>query len=224
MTADLFTADLFPEEFAAAEAALAVEAHEKATLQAIKRHHRRQTRRAKSTANLAEVFPDHIDPGESWHFISQGDIDALSYLHLLLTHTPLDYLLFSTWCMALDDVSQLERWLLEDTIGRIDAYCGEIFPGQYPDEHALLCDVIAAHDGRVAIFRNHSKVMVGYAPDGQGYVIESSANINTNPRAEQTTIHADTGLADFYREFFDGIRSFDRDFDHVGPWIPNRSG
>lgn len=166
----------------------------------------------------AEVWPATLEPGTSYHFISQGDVDALSYLAAILRTHRLDYLAFSTWCMALDDVAQIERWLIDGHIGRVDAYCGEIFPSQYADEHALLCDVIRTHGGRVCVFRNHSKLMIGYGPEDLAFVCESSANINTNPRAEQTAIHLDRGLADFYREFFDGVKSFNRDFDDFTPW------
>jgi len=48
--------------------------------------------------------------------------------------------------------------------------------------------------------------------------IESSANINTNPRTEQTVITVDTGLARFYKDFFDGIKSFERNFDDWKPF------
>lgn len=212
--------DLFADEFAAAEAALAGERAEKERIQAYTRQSRRETRRAKSEAHLAEVWPERLEPGASYHFMSQGDVDSLSYLAAILRTQRLDYLLFSTWCMALNDVAQIERWLLDGAIGRVDAYCGEIFPSQYADEHALLCDVIRNHGGRVAVFRNHSKIMAGYGPDGFAFAAESSANINTNPRAEQTAIHCDRGLADFYREFFDGVKSFNRDFDAVLPWSP----
>ena len=41
-------------------------------------------------------------------------------------------------------------------------------------------------------------------------MIESSANVNTNPRIEQSTIHRSADLYAFYAEFFDGIRSIDR--------------
>lgn len=40
--------------------------------------------------------------------------------------------------------------------------------------------------------------------------MESSANVNTNPRIEQTAVHASRDLFEFYKEFFDGIRSIDR--------------
>jgi len=68
-----------------------------------------------------------------------------------------------------------------------------------------------AGQASLRIARNHAKVMVGDSPDGDLYfAIESSANVNTNPRIEQTAIHADKALHDHYREFFAGIRSIDR--------------
>ncbi len=211
--------DLFEDELQNAESALIEEKNETAKIQARATRTRRETRRARSEANLSEVWPETLEPGTAYHFISQGDVDALTYLAQILKTHKLDFVLFSTWCMALDDVSQFERWLISGQIGRIDAYCGEIFPNQYADEHALLCDVVRAHDGRVCVFRNHSKVMAGYGP-GIAFAIESSANLNTNPRAEQTVVTLDASLADFYRDFFEGVRSFNRDFDDCTPWVP----
>lgn len=39
------------------------------------------------------------------------------------------------------------------------------------------------------------------------FTIESSANVNTNPRTEQTVLTIDAGLADFYFDWFDKIVS-----------------
>ena len=33
--------------------------------------------------------------------------------------------------MALDDVLQIREWVEKGKIIRLDAYCGEIFPGSY---------------------------------------------------------------------------------------------
>lgn len=67
------------------------------------------------------------------------------------------------------------------------------------------------------MFRNHSKVMVILGNDFDA-VIESSANVNTNPRSEQATITVDSELAHWYKEIFDGVRSFERNFDDVQPY------
>lgn len=175
-----------------------------------------QARRVASEEALTTLLPARIQPGESWHVMSAGDVDALSYLAHLLRHQRFDYVALSTWCMAGEDVAQLGLWIDEGRIGRLDAYCGEIFPSQYPDAHAALCAVARRCGGRVAIFRNHAKLFVCIG-DNTAYAIESSANINTNPRAEQTALHASDELAAFYKAYFDGIRSYLRDFDDWQP-------
>jgi hypothetical protein len=66
-------------------------------------------------------------------------------------------------------------------------------------------------------FRNHSKLMVVY---GERFdcVIESSANVDTNPRTEQTCVTVDSGLCDFYKGYFDGINDFDGGYREWTPW------
>lgn len=39
--------------------------------------------------------------------------------------------------------------------------------------------------------------------------LKSSANINTNPRTEQGVITIDRGLVDFYKNYFDKIKSYE---------------
>lgn len=174
-------------------------------------------RRAFSESKLIDILDTDMQPGTSYHCISGGDIDSLSYLKHIIRQQNLKYVLFSTWCMADDDVLQFSEWLNDGKISRLDAYCGEIFPGSYSSQHASLVDVVGKCNGRVCIFRNHSKIYAGIG-DKFAFAIESSANINTNPRTENTTITIGEDVFRFYKEFFDGIKSFRRDFDNWTPW------
>lgn len=183
---------------------------------ALRTAHRHIARRAKSEEVLHEILPPVIAPGESWHVLSAGDVDALSYLAHLLRETPMDHVILSTWCMARADVEQLLEWVDAAKIRCLDAYVGEIFPGQYADADELLRPLVRRTGGRVAVFRNHSKLFLARA-GARAWVVESSANVNTNPRAENTTITADWELYQHYKAYLDGIRSFDRDFDD---WTP----
>jgi hypothetical protein len=63
--------------------------------------------------------------------------------------------------------------------------------------------------GTISIFRNHSKV---YAGKGEKYAfaIESSANINTNPRTEQTCITIGDDIYQFYKDYYSKIVSFEK--------------
>lgn len=195
------------ETIAVADAKVAVDVRTRARIHA---------RRAKAEAHLADILPADIADGDAWHILSSGDIDSLSYLAHMLAHTRMDYVALSTWCMAREDVARLAGWLADGTIGRLDAYVGEIFPNQYADEYEALCAAVATKAGRVCVFRNHSKVYLCRAGH-RAWVIESSANINTNPRTENTIITADHGLYAHHVAYYSGARSFDRRFDAWSP-------
>ena len=184
----------------------------------IKTHSRQFYRRYTSERKLEETLDWEFTPGSAYHVISGGDIDSLTFLKLILRQQPLNYLSLSTWCMALQDIEELERYIKLGRIKRLDSYVGEIFKGSYGNEYRQLCDLHKRYGGRAAIFRNHAKVFCGFG-NRFDFVIESSANINTNPRAENTVITIDKGLAYFYKDYFDGIISFERNFDD---WTPSR--
>lgn len=179
-------------------------------------------RRVASELALEEQLPWHWDRGAAYHCFSFGDVDSLTYLRCAIKQTPLDYLLISTWCMAITDIREVEQWLDRGYIKRCDFYVGEIFQGSYAEVYLELRDMVKAHGGRVCVFKNHAKVMAAFGEDFD-FVIESSANVNTNPRSEQTTITVDTGLARFYKEeIFDKINNFTHDFDGWEPYILER--
>jgi hypothetical protein len=173
----------------------------------IKRRHQNTYRRAFSETQLLDICDLKFKDGDSYHFITGGDVDALSYLKLILRAQKLEYCLFSTWCMAQEDVWQLNDWLEAGQIKKIDAYVGEIFPGSYKNEYELLKPIIEKYGGRVAVFRNHSKIFAGYGKKFY-FGIQTSANINTNPRTENGCITIDKAIYDFYKDYFDGIKSF----------------
>ena len=57
-------------------------------------------RRVKSELHLEECLPWHFEKGASYHCISHGDVDSLTYLRVIVKQQPLEYVLISTWCMA----------------------------------------------------------------------------------------------------------------------------
>lgn len=183
---------------------------------AIATRNRRIMRRLRSEAALAELLPPLPAPGMAIHTISHGDVDALSYLGHLVKATPFDGVLISTWCLAMADVDQVFHGIAEGRIGRCDFYGGEILPGTYPDETDKLDRAQA--EGRpvsLCIARNHAKVILAHNTEQDIFIsIESSANVNTNPRIEQTVMTRDRDLWEFYRDFFDGLKSV-----HKNPYL-----
>jgi len=161
---------------------------------------------------LNNILDWHLEKGNSYHVISFGDIDSLSYLRFIVKQQKISYLVISTWVMNEKDASELYEWLEKGYIKKIDFYVGEIFKGGYRGVYDALVKLCIKFGGRVCIFKNHSKVMSGFG-DKFDFVIESSANMNTNPRCENTCITIDEQLALFYKNFYDDVKSFGNDFD-----------
>ena len=202
--------DLFEDELAAAEAALIGHEETKKAVAIARRKNRTVLRRAKSEEHLAEIMPA-IENDTSYHVISHGDIDSMSFLvHLLKTSGPIDRLMISTWCMAMPDIEEIAVALRTKMVGHCHFCVGEIFPGQYGDEYEAIRMLESEGLARVTVAKNHSKVMLGAAPGRDWhFVVESSANANTNPRIEQTAIHTSRDLYEFYAEFYDGLKDLD---------------
>lgn len=57
---------------------------------------------------------------------------------------------------------------------------------------------------RICELNNHSKVILAKTKNGN-YVIETSSNLNENPKIEQFIVENDEGLFDWYRDFFEAV-------------------
>lgn len=180
-----------PEETTAETTAQAKRAHRR-TKECTELSQRYEYRRAFSEVKLLEAMQyvklqDHT----TYNFITAGDVDSL----------------------AAEDILQVRQWYEQGRIKKLDMYLGEIFPGSYKIEWQMVQKFYQEHPeaGRAAVFKNHSKIYAGCNYDeGFYFGIQTSANINTNPRTEQGSITVDKGLFEFYKDYFDGIRSFEK--------------
>ena len=210
-TDDLFSA-FDADQVAAIQASIETGRQAAAQAKATRAKHRHYMRRANAEKTLADLLPVRFEAGDSYHVISRGDIDSLSYLrHALAGTTHFDHVLLSTWCIARPDIEEIATWLDTGRIDQFDLYAGEIFPSQYGDEYEQMLGLCKTYGARLVIGKNHSKVTLCHN-NAEAYhlVIESSANVNTNPRIEQSAIHCSADLHAFYAEFFSGIRSIDK--------------
>ena len=183
-----------------------------------KRGNRHLTRKAASEKALEEALDWHFQPGDCYHCFSFGDVDSFRFFKHVLKQQKIKYAALSTWCMAGEDVRDLVEWYRRGMIGRVDFFLGEIFRGSYPLVYQDVQEFIEEEHGRMVIFRNHSKVM---AIKGERFdvLIESSANINTNPRSENTVLTVDSDLVDAYVKMFSEIKPFNKDDYGAEPYI-----
>jgi len=191
-----------------------------AVFSAYKTNTRHETRAALSERRLESTLDWHLQKGTTYHCISGGDVDALSYLRAIARTQPLDYVLISSWVIGKADVEEIASWKRRGFIKRLDFYVGEYFANGDRTSRMETYEAIkklVEPDGRVCIYRNHAKITVGFGRD-YDFSIASSANINTNPRIENTTITVDTGVATFYKEFYDGLKPYNSGYEGRTPW------
>ena len=190
--------------------------NEEKKAECIKRLSKHDIRKFTSEQALLDAVPEwKLQKGYSYHFMTWGDIDSLSYLLFISKQQVIKECVLSTWAMNHSDIEQIEALLKKGIIKHIDFYVGEIFKNRYSKEYDILKRLNQEYGCNVVLFRNHSKII---AIRGEEYdcVVESSANVNRNPRCENTCITLDTELTTWYFNFFRDIKSFEKVGDDDG--------
>ena len=147
--------------------------------------------------------------GRCYCFMSRGDVDLASYLRMMLHAQNIPELIVSSWRADVSDFEMLRKWKLEGRIGRMDIYLGRLYA--YGSERryniTTFREMMADFpDVTVKVFRNHSKLICGRG-EKFNFILQSSANLNTNVNAENACLIIDSGCWDFYRAFFSDIKS-----------------
>lgn len=168
--------------------------------------------RAKRNQAIAERKVEALDqligqlePGTAWHCITTGDIDAGSYLDLLIRgYGPFEHAYISTWRIAREYINRLENYIANGQLDAFTLFTGDYFASRYPADYTLVCDLADTGIGRVYRWLNHSKMFALRNPKTDwACVVETSANMTANPRTEQTCITVDAQLYRFYRNWFE---------------------
>ena len=176
-----------------------------------------------SDKNLEDLLPWHFEKNVAYHCLSYGGVDEWSYIKFILRQQRLKYCLISSWIISPDDAREILERVKAGDIERLDIYVGDIFRGGYRGAYNVVAEAAKLTGGRVVTFHNHCKIMLGFG-DRFDFAIESSCNLNVNLRLEQTTIYTDRALALWYKEYFDDIYSFNRDFDDWRAWNEDGEG
>jgi len=180
----------------------------------IKVSHRMSKRPMERKAQSEKSLEDAIHrwsfrEGDSYHCFTFGDVDFMTFVKFILRQQYAPYIAVSSWVISGEDILDLQEWQRRGLIGRIDLFLGEIFERSYPDAYKVARELISQCGGRLCIIRNHSKLV---AIQGERFnaLIESSANMNTNPRSENAVVTVDRRLVEDCIDFLAGIQPFNR--------------
>lgn len=100
---NMFELTMEPKEKASEKTTTEVKKPRRATV--LKRNNRNLYRRAYGETVLMDITKDdNFKDGDCYNYITGGDVDSLSFLRLILRQQNIKHLLFSTWCMASEDI------------------------------------------------------------------------------------------------------------------------
>lgn len=179
-----------------------------ASARSIRREARHRMKRADRRENLREVLTELPDPGWSVHVLGCNKFDAWTWIphSIELMGGRADELLINTWIISSQHAKELVYLIRSGNVGRTTVMTGLLFKGKDPAAYALLVEELAKHDGRYLAVLSHAKITLLANKNNNQYItIESSANLSTNEKVEQTAVHNDRNLYDWYKGWFDGV-------------------
>lgn len=152
-------------------------------------------------------------PGECYKFISlTGGFASVHFIKVVAENEPIEELTASTlrvgekqftYLSKLCDRGRLQKAtffvgsiMKEDTNKELDKY----------DYFTKFAEVSERHGWESVVTNNHSKVILMRTAKNH-YVLESSSNLNENPKIEQYSFENCAELYEFYHKFFNALKT-----------------
>ena len=144
---------------------------------------------------------------------TKGGFSALSFILWITNTEKIEELWISTFRIGKKHFQKLEELyennkieklylITSDSQERIDSLA------QYKDStynyFQHIKEISEKNNWKIAIFNNHSKIVLAKTKDNF-YVLETSSNMNENPKCEQFSFENDKSLYDFYKNFLEEI-------------------
>lgn len=166
-----------------------------------KRHHKRDIRNLRRSQTAADAVAD-FDKTTSIHGLTKGQYSLLDIITHVTHKTGPCHLDISTWTAAKTDVQAVCDWLNSGHITSARWLVDLTFQRRTPEIATQIRRLFG--DDAIRVAQNHCKLSVLTNAEWS-VVIQTSMNLNFNPRFENFTLQHDPELASFYTQLFDEI-------------------
>lgn len=137
--------------------------------------------------------------------LTVGGFSSLGFIIFIAEHTMINELTVSTLRVGKKHLHILDKLHKSGKLKRVNFIVGSIMKKSGAvDKFGYYDDLIAVckeNNWQVRVENNHSKLLLFDTKDGK-YVIETSSNLNENPKIEQFSFEKSAELFDFYHKFF----------------------
>ncbi len=155
------------------------------------------------------------EPGESFHSIMGGDFHGFDIIPAMqrLAGAPLAELRIATYSFSLKNILQMAKMIDTGLIAEAPTIVVSVFFAKTDGNVFAKCkEEIESRGGRLAITRNHAKVIAARIQGTDNYLVnETSANLRSCLSLEQFTITNSKPLYRFHRQWIEHIASLESD-------------
>lgn len=143
---------------------------------------------------------------ETWHCISNSRFNFWSFVPAIINYLG-DYtsvLYCATWTTNNLNTRQLMELFDQGKVGSITFVVGRYFQSREQAVYSFLFSKLLERNQRLIVGEHHLKVLLLHNEDNF-IVVESSANLTSNPRTEQFCYSNDKDLFHFYQQWFESL-------------------
>lgn len=138
---------------------------------------------------------------ECFKFISNGDFSSASFISLVANHTVIHDLYVSTFRVGRKEMLLLHKLASENRLENVHLVMfSQMLDGDNDETTRIIKRICAKYHWEPVVKKNHSKVLLFDTDDGK-YVIETSSNLNENPKLEFYSFEQDPDVFEFYKKY-----------------------
>jgi len=161
----------------------------------------------KGTREIENYIQELPKENEIFKFISTGGFSTICFIKFISNIAKINSLCVSTLRVGKKELKMLDYLYKQNKIGKVSFIVGSLMSndsvkvkkyGYYED----LEKVCKTNGWTVIPAKNHSKVLLFDTKEGK-FVIETSSNLNENPKIEQFSFEKSEELYNFYKQIFD---------------------
>ena len=160
----------------------------------------------RSKNELKKIMPE-LPKNEIYKFVSCGNFSSISFILYLCDRTKINNLYASSLRIGRKHLQIIDAKRKEGKIdmcyfavGSLMKDCGNtVKKYRYYDDFEKVCE---NNGWKYSTVNNHSKLLL-FDTDLGKFVLETSSNLNENPKIEQFSFEKDDELFDFYKSVFE---------------------
>lgn len=153
---------------------------------------------------ISKLFNGLPDENTCYKCLSEGGFSSIGYIRWVAEHAKINKLYASSLSIGKKHSRSLDNMHKRGLLDKATFMVGTLMQqgSHCREEYSLLNKVCDENGWEIIVTINHSKLLL-FDTDIGKFVLETSSNLNENPRVEQFSFVKDEELYSFYQDMFE---------------------